>query len=220
MCGTSFDGLVLPVEREGKKQVTTTTGASTCICHWSSLALAFLDTEPLILSLCLVDLVMEGSSGGPAAPGFSEHLPQAETSLSHFQFPQGGVQWIAVFFSYDQRINTHQALLQHLSLQTPNKTATSIAPSLLCRDNLWANVGLCIHNTTLLSPTRCLPMISTSPKWTLNTQQNPGHCPAVLPKDEWELKYTFQTGLSSYPSDSGAVSPRHHVNALTELDVN
>ena len=33
VCGTSFDGPILPVEREGKKQVTATTGASTCICQ-------------------------------------------------------------------------------------------------------------------------------------------------------------------------------------------
>lgn len=94
MCGTSFDGLILPVEREGKKQVTATTGASNCICQGEKSPGTGIPrhTEPLILSLCLVDLVMEGSLGGPAAPGFSEHLPQAESSLSHFQFPQGGVQ--------------------------------------------------------------------------------------------------------------------------------
>lgn len=63
VCGTSFDGLILHVEREGKKQVTATIGASTCICQGEKEPGTGIPrhTEPHILSLCLVDLVMEGS---------------------------------------------------------------------------------------------------------------------------------------------------------------
>lgn len=63
MC-TSFDGLILHVDREGKKQVTATTGASTCTCQGEKQQPGTgipRHTEPLLLSLCLVDLVMEGS---------------------------------------------------------------------------------------------------------------------------------------------------------------
>lgn len=63
MCGTSFDDLILHVDRESKKQVTATTGASSCTCQGEKQQPGPGipgHTEPLILSLCLVDLVMEG----------------------------------------------------------------------------------------------------------------------------------------------------------------
>lgn len=175
----------------------------------SSLALAFLDhraPHPQSLSCWSGD-------GGFLGRSSSSWILWASSSGRIFSKPlsisSGRSSVNCSFLLLRSRIHTHQALLQHLSLQTPNKTATSIAPSLLCHDNLRANTGLCTQNThTSLSYPAVHP-------WSPHHQN--GHCPAVLPRDEWELKHTFQTGLFSYPSDSGAVSPTTMYSLSPEL---